>query len=62
MTSVLNPEDMSSTLAATFNARDLNAMTALYDEHAVLIDEAGTFVVFHPDQDLKVDQWGLEGM
>lgn len=42
MTSVLNPEDMSPTLAATVNARDLHAMAALYDEHAVLIDEAGT--------------------
>ena len=41
MTSVLKPEDMSPTLAAAFNARDLHAMAALYGEDAVLIDETG---------------------
>ena len=41
MTSVQTPEDMSPTLAAAFNARDLGAMAALYDEDAVLIDETG---------------------
>ena len=42
MTSVLKPTDMSPTLATAFNARDLNAMVALYSEDAVLIDETGT--------------------
>ena len=41
MTSVQTPEDMSPTLAIAFNARDLDAMAALYDEDAVLIDETG---------------------
>ena len=41
MTSVRTPEDMSPTLAIAFNARDLDAMAALYDEDAVLIDETG---------------------
>ena len=41
MTSVLKPQDMSPTLAAAFNARDLDAMAAFYDEDAVLIDEIG---------------------
>ena len=41
MTSILNPEDMSPALAAAFNARDLDAMAALYDEDGVLIDETG---------------------
>ena len=39
MTSVQTPEDMSPALASAFNARDLDAMAALYDEDAVLIDE-----------------------
>ena len=41
MTSVQTPEDMSPALASAFNARDLDAMAALYDEGAVLIDETG---------------------
>ena len=41
MTPVQAPEDMSPALAAAFNARDLDAMAALYDEDAVLIDETG---------------------
>lgn len=41
MTSVQTPEDMSPTLAAAFNARDLDAMAALYEDEAVLIDETG---------------------
>ena len=41
MTSVQTPEDMSPALASAFNARDLSAMAALYDEDAVLIDETG---------------------
>ena len=41
MTSIRTPEDMSPTLAATFNAQDLDAMAALYSEDAVLIDETG---------------------
>ena len=41
MTSVRTPEDMSPELASAFNARDLDAMAALYDEDAVLIDETG---------------------
>ena len=41
MTSVPTPEDMSPALATAFNARDLDAMAALYDEDAVLIDETG---------------------
>ncbi len=41
MTSVQTPEDMSPALASAFNARDLDAMAALYDEDAVLIDETG---------------------
>ncbi|MBF9050238.1 DUF4440 domain-containing protein [Roseobacter sp. HKCCD9010] len=41
MTSVQTPEDMSPALAAAFNARDLDAMAALYEDEAVLIDEAG---------------------
>ena len=35
MTSVLKPQDMSPTLAAAFNARDLDATAAFYDEDAV---------------------------
>ena len=42
MTSVRTPKDMSPTLAAAFNAHDLDAMAALYSEDAVLIDETGT--------------------
>ena len=38
---VLQPQDMSPTLARAFNARDLDAMVALYDEGAVFVDEAG---------------------
>ena len=41
MSSVRTPKDMSPALAAAFNARDLDAMAALYDEDAVLIDETG---------------------
>ena len=41
MTSVQTPEDMSPALASAFNARDLSAMAALYDEDGVLIDETG---------------------
>ena len=41
MTSVQAPEDMSPALAAAFNARDLDAMAALYEDEAVLIDETG---------------------
>ena len=41
MTSVQAPEDMSPTLVSAFNAHDLDAMAALYDEDAVLIDETG---------------------
>jgi EmrB/QacA subfamily drug resistance transporter len=41
MTSVQTPEDMSPALAAAFNARDLDAMAALYEDEAVLIDETG---------------------
>ena len=41
MTPVQTPEDMSPALASAFNARDLDAMAALYDEDAVLIDETG---------------------
>ena len=41
MTRVLHPEDMSPTLAAAFNARDLDAIAALYDAGAILIDEMG---------------------
>ncbi len=41
MTPVQAPEDMSPTLAAIFNAQDLDAMAALYSEDAVLIDETG---------------------
>ena len=41
MTSLLNPKDMSPALATAFNASNLDAMAALYDEDAVLIDETG---------------------
>lgn len=39
MTSVQTPEDMSPTLAAAYNARDLDTAAALYEDEAVLIDE-----------------------
>ena len=41
MTSVQTPGDMSPALAAAFNARDLDALAALYSEDGVLIDETG---------------------
>lgn len=41
MKPVLKPQDMSPSLAAAFNARDLDAMAALYEDEAVLIDETG---------------------
>lgn len=41
MTPVQAPEDMSPTLATAFNAHDLDAMAALYEDEAILIDETG---------------------
>ena len=41
MTVVTRPEDMSPALAEAFNAADLDAMTALYEPQAVLVDETG---------------------
>ena len=41
MKPVLKPEDMSPALATAFNARDLQAMAALYSDDAVLIDATG---------------------
>ena len=41
MTGVTRPEDMSPALAEAFNAADLDAMTALYEPQAVLVDETG---------------------
>ena len=41
MKPVQTPADMSPTLAAAFNARDLDQMVALYTADAVLIDETG---------------------
>ena len=41
MTGVTHPEDMSPALAEAFNAADLDAMTALYEPQAVLVDETG---------------------
>ena len=41
MNAVKRPEDISPALAAAFNAADLDAMAALYEPQAVLVDEHG---------------------
>ncbi|WP_375594968.1 SgcJ/EcaC family oxidoreductase [Algihabitans albus] len=41
MTGVTRPEDMSPALAEAFNAADLDAVMALYEPQAVLVDETG---------------------
>ena len=41
MSDVKRPEDMSPRLAAAFNAADHNAMAALYEPRAILVDDTG---------------------
>ena len=41
MTDLTRPQNISPALAAAFNAGDLDAMAALYEPQAVLIDETG---------------------